>query len=293
MRLINHYIADIHILDITPEKLCPQPFGRQVKKLEIPVDGIVQRKLDFPPGHSKIDCERLDAPVGKILHLVLHQGNQRRDHKGNPRLHQSRHLKAHGLPPSSRKNGEHILSVQCRADYVLLHRPERRIAPIFTEDISRSNIPGDISRLRHPGICRRIRYPSANRRIRHLKPNCRLRHLKPSRRLRHPRVCPRHDLLLNIGLFHLAVSTFTHLFLICLRPSGIGTFCAVKIFLDRRMHISSRRSPRQRTNVKLYLNDCKNTLILHRIPERTGGPSGNSENAPGHEIINLNIILEL
>ena len=54
------------------------------------------RKARFPGGTALAAVEQLgrDPPRVERLYLVLHQGDQRRDHQSKPALHHRGHLKA-------------------------------------------------------------------------------------------------------------------------------------------------------------------------------------------------------
>ena len=82
MSLIHYYIIDIQDVDVGTEELGGKALGGDVKELEIPVCGIVQGKVDFAPGHTRIHGKGLDSPAFKVLDLVFHKGYQGSDNQG-------------------------------------------------------------------------------------------------------------------------------------------------------------------------------------------------------------------
>ena len=111
MRLIYNDICNLHILQSRYENLRSEPFGREIKELEIPVHGIVQRRVYFLGGHSRIYGKRLDSARIEVGHLVFHQGYQRGYDDAYTLLHQRRHLETHRFAASCRQYGQYIVSV--------------------------------------------------------------------------------------------------------------------------------------------------------------------------------------
>ena len=134
MRLIHNDIADIHLLHIALEKSGSQTLRRHIKKLEVAIQGIVQCIIDFSAPHAGIYTQGLDTTVSKVLHLILHQGDQRCHHYGHARTYHRRHLEAYGFSASGRQDCKHVPAFQSSPDYVLLLWPERVVTPIFIQD---------------------------------------------------------------------------------------------------------------------------------------------------------------
>ena len=64
-------------------------------------------------------------------HLILHQADQRRDHDGDARQQQGRHLIADGLARTCGHHGQYILPGQQAGDDLLLTRAEAVVAKDF------------------------------------------------------------------------------------------------------------------------------------------------------------------
>ena len=133
--LINDDVADIHFAHIAFEKRCRQTLRRDIQELVVAIQGIVQCSVYLAAAHAGIDAQCADAAVVQILHLILHEGDQRGHDDRYPLPHQSRHLEAHGFTASGRENGKHIPVLQRSVYYVFLHRTEGVVPPIFLKCI--------------------------------------------------------------------------------------------------------------------------------------------------------------
>ena len=71
--------------------------------------------------------------MDQLIHLILHQRNQRRDHYGQPVDKQRRHLKGDGFSASGGHQAKRVVSVQNRPYNLGLHRTERIVAPVLFE----------------------------------------------------------------------------------------------------------------------------------------------------------------
>ena len=76
-----------------------------------------------------MDRQGLDAARGEVLHLILHQRHEGRDHEGQAVLHQRGDLETDRFAASGRQHGEHILPCKGGIDYLLLHRTELFVSP--------------------------------------------------------------------------------------------------------------------------------------------------------------------
>ncbi len=68
------------------------------------------------PRARRVDGLRRDAREPERRDLVLHQGDQRRDHHGQPAQHQRRHLVAQRLARAGRHHRQHVAAGQHRVD---------------------------------------------------------------------------------------------------------------------------------------------------------------------------------
>ena len=137
MRFIDYYVTDFEDVQIGLEKGRPEPFGRKVQELEVPVGCIVQSEVHLVARHPGMDGSRLDSLVPEVLNLVLHEGDERCDHEGQSVRHESGHLEAYRLPSSGREYSQYIPALERRVDDLFLHRPEGIMAPVLSQYFQR------------------------------------------------------------------------------------------------------------------------------------------------------------
>ena len=85
----------IHIPDTGKEKFRGEAFRGKVEEFIVPKDTIVQRHINFIPGHARMDGSSLDSSLVKLVHLILHQSNQRGDYQANSLHGQRRNLEGY------------------------------------------------------------------------------------------------------------------------------------------------------------------------------------------------------
>ena len=66
------------------------------------------------------DGPRAYAPAPQRGHLVIHEGNERRQHEREPRQGERRDLVADGFPSSRRHDAERVASGENRVDELVL-----------------------------------------------------------------------------------------------------------------------------------------------------------------------------
>ncbi len=101
-----------------------QPFGRDIDE---PVAPLPQALLDRGVVAGAVDGiqrRRRDATGAQLLHLVAHQGDQRRDDDGEAGPHDRRQLIAKRFAGAGRHHGENILAGENRLKDFRLSRPE-------------------------------------------------------------------------------------------------------------------------------------------------------------------------
>ena len=112
-----------------------QPFGRKIEKPRLPARGAA------PGGDVVIAIARGVDRVGRHTrelqrrHLILHEGDQRRDDDGQAAQYQRRHLEAERFARARRHDGEDIASLEHRIHRLLLPRPERAEAEHIAQDV--------------------------------------------------------------------------------------------------------------------------------------------------------------
>ncbi len=128
MGLVDGQGADVPLAKVLLPAIEEQPLRGGVQQLVLPS---VQPAEAGPGGfaiEAGIEERRGDAARLQGIHLVLHQGDQRRDHHGEARPGQGRQLEAEGLASAGRQQGENVPARQGRLDDLPLVGAERIIA---------------------------------------------------------------------------------------------------------------------------------------------------------------------
>ena len=68
-----------HGAELRQEALRGEAFGREVEELVVAEDAVVELRVDLGRGHAHVDSRGLDATSAQVVHLVFHQGDERRD----------------------------------------------------------------------------------------------------------------------------------------------------------------------------------------------------------------------
>ena len=77
-----------------------------------------------------MDGDGPDAPVFQVLHLVLHEGDERRDNESQSFLHHGRDLEADGFAAAGGEDGQDVVPRKGFPDDFFLHGTEVIVAPI-------------------------------------------------------------------------------------------------------------------------------------------------------------------
>ena len=91
-----------------------------------PANGVLLLK-----GQGAVQVGRRDAQGFQGHHLVLHQGNQRGDHQGNPLQQQGGNLVAQGFSPAGGHNAHHVPPGQDAVNKGLLPGPEAVVPEVL------------------------------------------------------------------------------------------------------------------------------------------------------------------
>ena len=157
-----------HVLEFGAEEVALQSLGRDVEELIVAEDAVVQHAENVVVHHAGVHRVGLDAACLQLAHLVLHQGDERRDHKAKPFLCQRRHLKTQRLAPSRGHQAEGVASLAYALDDVLLNAAKGFVAEDFVEDgkilIHGVGCPRFATALRRACGCSPRRYRQCRRR---------------------------------------------------------------------------------------------------------------------------------
>ena len=139
MRLVDHYHADVQHVEVGAEEAGGEALRREVEELEASVGGVVERGVHLPAVHAGVHRYRPYAPRLEVLHLVLHERDQRGDHEGKPVAHHRGHLEADGLAAAGGEYGQHVAPSEGGCNYLLLHGAEGLVAPVFLQCLERGH----------------------------------------------------------------------------------------------------------------------------------------------------------
>ncbi len=124
MRLVHHDAADAQRGELVDEAWTGEPLGRQEQQPVLAVAGALDSlalhrrldgRVDECGGHSAI-CQAVD--------LVLHQGDERRDHQRQTAIDDRRYPVADALSGAGRCDGKDIAAREHRGHHIGLSRPE-------------------------------------------------------------------------------------------------------------------------------------------------------------------------
>ena len=109
------------------------PFRRQIQQLKPLLMEILNHTALFKPGEAGVKRRRRDLPLLHGGYLILHQGDEGRNHQGQPGQEGRRQLIAERFPLPCRHDRHRIAPSQHGANDLLLARPKLRKAEPFAE----------------------------------------------------------------------------------------------------------------------------------------------------------------
>ena len=124
-----------HSLQVDAEQVGFETFWRHVQKPHLLIEQtVVDGVADLLVGHSRKDGAGFDVPFPQVLHLILHQGDERGDDDAESAQGEGGHLEADGLAAAGGQQGERVPPVQDGEHDVLLQGTERVVAPILLQN---------------------------------------------------------------------------------------------------------------------------------------------------------------
>ena len=133
MRLVNGKKAHLRHRILEKIQIRQQAFGRHVQDLHLTLQTLATRFLVFGLAHSCIERTGYNATRNQRLHLVLHQGNERRHHHCHAPHHQCGHLVADALSGTSGHQHQRILSLHQPFHNFALKWPKSIISKVVLE----------------------------------------------------------------------------------------------------------------------------------------------------------------
>ena len=133
MGLVHRYQGDGSALGEGEKIGGIQPLRSHVNDLVLALGCPFQGPGLLGGGEGTIDISRRRPSRPQRRHLIAHQGNQGRNHKGHPLLHQRRHLVADGLARPGGHYPQDVLTVQQRVHQRLLALAKPYVAEVFPQ----------------------------------------------------------------------------------------------------------------------------------------------------------------
>ena len=133
VRLVDREAGERRGGEQPPEGLRREPLGRDVEE---PQASLAHRGLGgaaLRGSRERVQRRRRDALPDELVHLVLHQGDEGRDHERRPLREQGRQLVADRLAGAGRHDGEQVPSRERRAHDLLLAGPEGVVAEVAAQ----------------------------------------------------------------------------------------------------------------------------------------------------------------
>ena len=131
--LVHRRQGDVHRGAQAEKALGHKPLRGHVENLVGPRPGPAEHLPVLLRRQGGVDERRRNARLLQRGHLVLHQGDQRRDHQGHPRQQQRRQLIAHGLPRPRGHDSQHVPAGQQGVHQLLLTGAEAAVAEVLFE----------------------------------------------------------------------------------------------------------------------------------------------------------------
>ncbi len=120
VRLVDGEARHVPVFQVFLPALEHEPFGRGVEELVFALMQAAQAGAGFRRAKGGVEKRRGHAAGGELVHLVLHQRDERRHDDGEAGPHEGGELEAKGFAAAGRQEGEHIPpGERCLADLAL------------------------------------------------------------------------------------------------------------------------------------------------------------------------------
>ena len=116
-----------------------QPLGGHVEQLQLATAHLALHRSGFLRRQGGVEIGGRHAQFAQRGHLVLHQGDERRDHHGHAIAHQGGNLVAERLAPPGGHQDQRIATAGHVLDDVVLHAPEGGVAEHAVQDFFRAH----------------------------------------------------------------------------------------------------------------------------------------------------------
>jgi hypothetical protein len=131
--LVHGEEGDLGALQGLDEVAAAEALGGDVEELEVAAPDARDARLLLLEVHGAVDESRREPPRAERVHLILHQGDERRDDDRHALLHQRRELIAERLAAARRHHDDRVVAFEDGADDLRLALAEVLEAEVFSE----------------------------------------------------------------------------------------------------------------------------------------------------------------
>ena len=135
MRLVNGDKRYVHVAQLGLKQAAAQSFRRNVEQFDVAQNTVLEYAQDVVMLQSGIDGFCSDANLPEVVHLILHQGNERSDDYARTFHSHSRHLEGDGLATTRRHQAQGIVTSTDGLDDVALYAAKVIVAPIVLKNL--------------------------------------------------------------------------------------------------------------------------------------------------------------
>ncbi len=133
MRLVDCEERHLDPGERLPEALVAEALGSDVEEAEAAVADGAHQVSDLVGGEGRVEAGGGHAAPGELVDLVLHEGDERRDHQGEAGEEQGRDLVTEGLAAAGGEDRRGGPAGQEVADHLRLAGEELRVTEGFGE----------------------------------------------------------------------------------------------------------------------------------------------------------------
>ena len=138
VRLVDREHRDLGGVEQPQGGVGPQPLRREVEQVELAGPELLLDDVAGPRVLRRVEEVGADAELAQRLHLVLHEGDERRDDDSGARPHQRGNLVAQRLAAAGRHQHKRVVARDDVRDDLLLLAPERVVAEHAVQDRRRA-----------------------------------------------------------------------------------------------------------------------------------------------------------
>ena len=135
VRLVHHQQRHVQRVQQLHEPRRFHALRRHVQQLCVAPGHLIQRLANLTRAHGAVDHHGAHTQLHQLIHLILHQRDQRTDHDGHAVQQQRRNLIGQRLASARGQHRHHVPTIQYGRDDLLLSGPERVVAEHALEHV--------------------------------------------------------------------------------------------------------------------------------------------------------------